>query len=102
MSDRLPARQQFVENLASVFTVRTAAGAIVPLELAEVQQGRAAPGFEQFSVLFRGPREPLLPQMTYPMAHPALGEFALFIVPVSGGEAGFVYEAVFSTKLPGS
>lgn len=48
-----------------------------------------------FSILFRGPLQPLLPQRTYALSHEALGSFDLFIVPIGQDEEGTQYEAVF-------
>ncbi len=53
--------------------------------------GRRAP----FSIVFRGPREPVLPQQTYQVEHAALGSFELFLVPIGPDQAGMRYEAVF-------
>ena len=49
-----------------------------------------------FSLLFRGPQEPLLRQMSYPLSHPDLGTLDIFLVPVSAGPEGTCYEAVFT------
>jgi hypothetical protein len=49
-----------------------------------------------FSIVFRGPAEPVLPQRIYPMSHGDLGEFAIFLVPVGRDERGILYEAVFT------
>ena len=59
--------------------------------------GRAASpsGREPFSIVFRGPAEPVLPQRIYRFEHDALGAFDLFIVPIGPDEAGMQYEAVF-------
>jgi hypothetical protein len=54
--------------------------------------GRRAP----FSVVFAGPLEPVLPQRIYPLAHPALGSFELFLVPIGPEEGRMRYEAVFT------
>jgi hypothetical protein len=49
-----------------------------------------------FSIVFRGPLEPLLPQSIYRLSHEALGQFDLFIVPIGQDEEGTRYEAVFA------
>ena len=49
-----------------------------------------------FSLLFQGPREPVLPQRMYRLNHDRLGEFDLFIVPIGADDEGVHYEAVFS------
>ena len=49
-----------------------------------------------FSIVFRGPREPVLPQRIYTFRHEKLGSFELFIVPIGPDDEGMRYEAVFS------
>jgi hypothetical protein len=48
-----------------------------------------------FSIVFRGPSEPILPQQMYPLEHEELGELEIFIVPIGRDEQGVQYEAVF-------
>ena len=64
------------------------------LELVEVT-GLAAGGAErraQFSIVFSGPSEPVLPQRIYRLEHPEIGAFDLFLVPIAADR----YEAVFT------
>jgi hypothetical protein len=49
-----------------------------------------------FSVIFRGPRMPVLPQRIYTMEHGQLGVFSLFLVPIGPDQHGMCYEAVFN------
>jgi hypothetical protein len=66
----------------------------VDLELVDVTES-ATPGAErhaQFSIVFSGPPEPILPQAIYRLEHPELGAFDLFLVPIAAGS----YEAVFT------
>jgi hypothetical protein len=49
-----------------------------------------------FSLLFRNESAILLPQKIYSMAHAALGEFGIFLVPVARDRDGFIYQAVFN------
>jgi hypothetical protein len=52
---------------------------------------------QPFTVLFRGPVKPRLPQHTYRMTEPSFPEpLDIFIVPVSVDGDGHVYQAVFS------
>jgi hypothetical protein len=51
---------------------------------------------EPFSLLFVGPPDPVLPQATYLLGHPALGELPIFLVPVGRDADGARYEAVFA------
>lgn len=50
----------------------------------------------QFSLVFRGPVTPMLPQATYRVAHAELGELELFLVPIGSGDEGVRYEAAFA------
>jgi len=69
----------------------------VALELVEVQAAPAAAGSPgSFSVVFLGPPGPALDQSTYPVSHPTLGEFPLFIVPTGRDGRGVRYEAIFN------
>lgn len=49
-----------------------------------------------FTLTFRGPREPVLPQRIYNMEHEGVGAFAIFLVPVGPDAEGMQYEAVFT------
>ena len=74
----------------------------VDLELLEVEdlttiavnvpEGQRAP----FSLMFRGPLEPVVQQGIRPLVHDELGELPLFLVPVSREADGMRYQAVFS------
>jgi hypothetical protein len=66
----------------------------VDLELVDLTES-AEPGAErraQFSIVFSGPADPILPQAIYRLEHPELGAFDLFLVPIAAGS----YEAVFT------
>lgn len=71
------------------------AGATVELIVTEVSDPDVRGGFETFSVLLTGPPQPIA-QATYPMYHPALGGFELFVVPVGRDADGIQYEAVLN------
>lgn len=49
-----------------------------------------------FSLIFRGPRETVLPQRIHCLKHDALGEIQIFLVPIGPDAAGMRYEAVFN------
>lgn len=54
-------------------------------------------GREQFSLLFRGPAEPLLAQHLWRLEHESLGRLELFLVPIGpDAEGRHRYEAVFT------
>ncbi|HXG59599.1 MAG TPA: hypothetical protein VNL91_11300 [Thermoanaerobaculia bacterium] len=61
----------------------------------ESQRGRLSR--QPFSLFFRGPSSPFLPQATYQMRHSAFGDvLTIFIVPVGRSGDAFEYEAVFT------
>jgi hypothetical protein len=76
------------------------AGAAVELTLIEATDlSRAdAPGPRRspFSLVFRGPLAPVMPQRTYPIEHAALGRLEIFLVPIGPDGKGMRYEAVFN------
>ena len=65
-------------------------------DLTEVAQnvppGQRAP----FSLLFRGPAEPVVDQSIRTLAHDELGELAIFLVPIAREADGLRYQAVFT------
>ena len=66
------------------------------IEASEVADTRLPEGGRvPFSIVFRAPMEPPLPQRIYRFEHDALPEFELFIVPIGPDESGMRYEAVF-------
>ncbi len=76
-------------------------GSILDLELVEATPDSVRPSDakrqrEPFSIVFRGPLEPLLPQRIYRFEHDELGSFELFIVAIGPDEGRMQYEAVFS------
>jgi len=94
---------EFAGHLGSSFRLQTDAGATVKVELVEATAlsahnptGQTTPRREPFSLLFRGPSEPVLPQMIHTLEHPALGRFELFLVPIGPDGNGMRYEAVFN------
>lgn len=58
--------------------------------------GEVALRAEPFSLVFRGPRQPILPQAIYPLDHPVLGRLEIFLVPIGYDDRGLRYEAVFT------
>lgn len=89
----------FRERIGESFS-DTEAGVV--LELVEVEDltsvARNVPPDARtpFSLMFRGPAEPLVPQGIRPLAHAELGELGIFLVPVAQEPEGLRYQAVFS------
>lgn len=66
--------------------------------LVEVSGLGTKPGAERepYSLIFRGPADPVLEQGIVPMQHPDLGEVSIFLVPIGPDSTGMCYEAVFT------
>lgn len=78
------------------FPVTTPAGRIImTLTAATPLPGGIPGGREPFSLTFRAPAQPLLPQSMYTFEHPSRGPLAIFIVPIGQDRDGVTYEAVF-------
>lgn len=87
----------FTENLNTKFRILDKASpAVIEAELVEVEARPSSETHEQFSILFRGPAGPCLPQETYEVEHREMGNFDLFLVPIAADQNGTSYEAVFS------
>jgi len=56
------------------------------------------PGLERFSLFFEGP-DRYLPQNTYSLQHDQMGNFEIFLVPITKEGEKFRYEAVFNYYL---
>jgi len=95
----LPSRAAFAETLNSSYHLHAEPDRTVEIELVELSDGRSSPRQEQFSLLFRGPSDPVMPQGQYRLAHATLEPFELFLVPVSRDDQGTYYEAVFNRLI---
>lgn len=77
-----------------------------PLILEQVKylrEGQREGDRDQFSLLFKGPVTPILPQHIYDLSHAELGDLSLFLVPIGRDkgrdqdpEAALLYEAIFT------
>jgi hypothetical protein len=89
----------FAPRLGETFRVQSADAEWTELTLIEaIALGDGAPAEERrapFSIVFRGAREPVLPQKIYQVEHVAIGAFELFLVPIGPDQEGMRYEAVF-------
>jgi hypothetical protein len=78
-------------------TFRLMAKPELELKLVEVlPRGKTMRAGGAFSLFFVAPPGPYLPQAIYPIAHPAVGTFDIFIVPIGPLKDGNGYEAVFT------
>ena len=86
----------FREQLHTKFKIAADGVPKTELELAEVDEPPAPPQVELFTLIFRGPRAPVLPQKIYRVEHASLGAFDLFLTAVAADQQGTAYEAVFN------
>ncbi len=92
-------QEQFESHLTQPFQVKSFDSPLTLVLVEVTKRGSFDPGIQKrhpFSLIFRGPMEPALPQMTYPLTHEVLGDLALFLVPVGPDNEGMCYEAVFT------
>jgi hypothetical protein len=88
----------FTPHVGTAFQAETDAGG-VELVLADAAGARHEPmpgARPPFTLTFRGPVRPMLPQGTYPLTHPSLGGLDIFLVPIGADAEGVSYEAVFA------
>jgi hypothetical protein len=88
----------FHERGGESFEVYADEGAVVALELVEVKPLGETPAPETrapFSLVFRGPLEPALPQQTRILEHAELGALEILLVPIGPDDCGHRYEAIF-------
>jgi len=86
--------QTFTPLVGTSFRVQASADLGVDLALTEASS--PSPTGNPFSLLFAGPRQPILAQATYPFEHGTLGRFDLFIGPIGQNATATIYEAVFN------
>jgi hypothetical protein len=90
----------FARVVGTTFRVSVAANRAVVIRLLSVRPlaavGRTKPTGEGFSLLFSGSRAEVFGQDNYPIGHPTLGKFELFLVPVGPAGPDQRYEAIFN------
>jgi len=94
----------FAPRVGDAFEVGVAGGSrSVPMVLADASEGSEPGGAgpegqrrQQFSLVFRGAAAPVLPQGTYRVTHPDLGDLDIFLVPIGPDADGMQYEAAFA------
>ena len=87
----------FDEQINTRFSVTGSTAAVVELELIE-SIDKSSSGMRAFSLIFKGPREPVLDDNSYKMEQPQLGTLTLFISPYRQTKDATYYDAQF-TKL---
>ena len=91
-------RQVFTEAMGSTFELKRDGEPTLGLDLIEATDLRQ-PGKlgrpDPFSLIFRGPMEPVLPQKIYAMHNRKVGKMDIFIVPIGPDDQGMLYQAIF-------
>jgi hypothetical protein len=86
----------FEPHSGEVFRLNAPNGEI-ELKLVEVQRlGQAHRDGGAFSLQFRAPAGPIVPQAIYPLHHPTLGTLELFMVPLGARDGANRYEVIFT------
>ena len=100
MLDRLTI-DHFSKRVNETFALHIEGMDAFTLELIEVSPLGSAPADTMlrraFSVIFRGPAEPVLLQQIYHLTHAEMDDLTLFLVPIGPDRTGGIrYEAVFT------
>lgn len=92
--------EQFEPLLHETFLVTYEGGEPLLMELVAVEKrgffDAAVHRRQAFSLLFRGPSDPVLSQRMYSLSGKSVGELVVFLVPVGQASGGILYEAVFT------
>ena len=88
----------FEEHLDTPFRVHFGGEAPLEVVLSQVRlhEAHGGPRKQPFSLYFRGPRQPVLPQQIYRLEHDRMGTMEVFLVPIGPDGQGMGYEAVFN------
>lgn len=88
----------FEEQLNTPFHIHFGGEAPLEVVLYEVRlhEPHSGPRKQPFSLYFRGPRQPILPQAIYCVEHDRMGTMDIFIVPIGPEGQWMGYEAVFN------
>jgi Domain of unknown function (DUF6916) len=96
-------RSHFAEHVHGTVRIHVGEGTVDAELTAVVALGESGAGDVDakgnrlpFSLFYRGPLTPVLPQRIYPVEHPGLGILELFLVPVGPDDGAMCYEAVFT------
>jgi hypothetical protein len=95
---RTVTREQFAKQLHTAFTL-TAGDLTLTAELVEYSERPPTRRYEQFSLLFRVPRDAPVTQGTWEVQHDVLDSEPMFLVPVARDDEGLYLEAVFNRLI---
>jgi hypothetical protein len=90
----------FEPCLGQTFRVHLDNADAIDLELIQVKPLGAIDSKTQarqsFSLLFRGPLQPMFEQQVLSIENSTLGELALFLVPIGPDDEGMLYDSTFN------
>lgn len=98
--DKLTVRE-FTGQIGKTFRLTLADSPAVDLVLVEARDlslASSAPEAKRapFSLVFRSPKGPVLPQRIYSLENETLGRLEIFLVPIGADANGVQYEAIFN------
>ncbi len=89
--------EDFAGRVGETFRLDPPEDGPLELELTEARgEGGDSHSRQPFSLVFRGPAEPILLQRIWRLEHADLGALEIFLVPIGPDGKGMRYEAVFS------
>ncbi len=92
-------KELFEQHLNTPFTITAGEAGSIETELVEVVQ-KKDDMIINLSILFKGPKEPVLPHDNLNVKHDKMGKFDLFVGPiVHPKKDGVYYQACFSKIL---
>jgi hypothetical protein len=89
-------KDRFLHLVNSQFKVYKKDWQSVPVKLTAVQEGPAAAGLDQFSLVFQGPRTASLQAGSYLVSHRKDGDFLLYLEPAGSQQGSSTFVAQFS------
>ena len=94
--EELPTREDFSQQLDSIFHAGLDDGTAFDLLLVSSEAGTSNADYENFSLLFRAPLDTQPVQNVYRLENEILGPMDVFLVPVKNDLEGIYFEAVFN------
>jgi hypothetical protein len=91
-------KKMFDEQIKTKFRVKGNPASAVELELIETTD-KSRTGMRAFTLILKGPREPVLEDNSYEMKHPELGTLWLFISPYKQTKDAAYYDVQFTNLL---
>jgi len=92
--------EDFADKVGQIFTITFDDGPAIAMTLSEAELLKAQrlppSGRPAFSLIFTVDVPEMIPQRLYRVEHEALGQAALFLVPVGKKPGGFLYQSLFN------